>query len=188
MITGLGDRRVIADGAHCQLGADGKPACLYTINDRIVDLGKIMVTSNESESVSLIDKYRGDSPDAYWIASKDLIGKFQWMQYFGTGCNALTDSSCPVYTMLGLVNAYSDQNGTVILRQYTLIDSNGNAYTDSSGNLLLSVYLYEYDGRQVPILVQGITGVIIDESLYTSGSDVASFIPTAEQKQGSPRC
>jgi hypothetical protein len=60
-----------------------------------------MAQSDENVSVQLIRKYRGTSPEAYWIASDDLIGKFQWVQYFGTGCDARSDSSCPLYMQLG---------------------------------------------------------------------------------------
>jgi len=116
MITGYGERRVIADGAHCQLASNGKDACFYTINDRIVDLGRIMATDNESVSMNLIRKYQGDSNNVYWIASDDLIGKFQWLQYFGLGCDARVESRCPLYIQLGLQNSYAVNN--LVVRNY----------------------------------------------------------------------
>ncbi|NOZ81604.1 MAG: hypothetical protein GXO63_00410 [Candidatus Micrarchaeota archaeon] len=90
MITGLAERRVIADGAHCG------DECYYGINTRIVDLGRVFMARNETEAVKILRKYKGTSPEIYWIASDDLIDKFQWLQYYGTGCNALKEN-CPLY-------------------------------------------------------------------------------------------
>ncbi len=112
MVTGLAERRVVADGAHC--GFD----CKYTINDRIVDLGKTFATNNENESVQIIRKYQGDSPKVYWIASDDLIGKFQWLQYYGTGCDARSDQKCPLYYQLPQQSVRYTLNGDIGLRDY----------------------------------------------------------------------
>ena len=110
MIAGLAERRNMADGAHC-----GQPDCLLGINDRIVDAGKIMSGENETESVGLIQKYVGDSSKQYWIASSDLIGKFQWLQYFGKGCTA---QDCPLYQMLSQQYSTTDSTRTISLRFY----------------------------------------------------------------------
>lgn len=112
MVTGLAERRVVADGAHC--GFD----CKYTINDRIVDLGKTFATNNENESVQIIRKYQGNSQKVYWIASDDLIGKFQWLQYFGTGCDARSDRSCPLYYQLPQQSASYTMSGEIGVRYY----------------------------------------------------------------------
>ncbi len=112
MVTGLAERRVVADGAHC--GFD----CKYTINDRIVDLGKTFATNDENESVRIIRKYQGNSPKVYWIASDDLIGKFQWLQYFGTGCDARYERSCPLYYQLPQQSASYTMNGEIGVRYY----------------------------------------------------------------------
>lgn len=113
MITGWGERRVVADGAHC--GND----CMYTINDRITDLGKIFSTDDEKEALRLIRKYQGTSPKVYWIASADLIGKFQWIQYFGTGCDARVEwNKCPLYGLAYQSNAYYSENGEPFLIEY----------------------------------------------------------------------
>ena len=164
MITGLAERRVYADGAHCQLGNDGKPACLYTINDRIADLGKIMVTSDENESLKLIRKYQGDSPKVYWIASDDLIGKFQWLQYFGTGCDARIDNNCPLYFMLGEQSRSVDNNGDIVLRNY--------------GNIIILT-----GNIPVPIFIQGINAVLFDEIIYYDNGEVKTFKPTQNETQ-----
>jgi len=156
MITGLAERRVYADGAHCG------NQCLYTINDRITDLGKIMVTSDENESLSLIRKYQGDSPKVYWIASDDLIGKFQWLQYFGTGCDARTDQSCPLYMQIpeNSQGRLADNNGNMVFRSYPL------------GN---TTQILIYNSQiPIPIYIQGINAVLFDEFIaYNNTQPIA---------------
>jgi len=149
MITGLAERRVIADGAHCEGG------CLYSINDRITDLGKIMATTDENVSLNLIRKYQGDSPEVYWIASDDLIGKFQWLQYFGLGCDARVDQSCPLYIQIPQQSTSVDQNGNVVLRNY--------------GGILV------FNGLNipVPIYVQDINGALFNEIIYYNNGNVS---------------
>jgi hypothetical protein len=143
MIAGLAERRNYADGAHCH------DQCMYTINDRIVDLGKIMVTTDENESLKLIRKYQGDSPKVYWIASDDLIGKFQWLQYFGMGCDARVDQEkCPLYIQLPEQSRSNDANGNIALRNY--------------GN----VYVFHGLGTPIPFYVSGINGLLFDEIIY----------------------
>jgi dolichyl-diphosphooligosaccharide--protein glycosyltransferase len=145
MITGLAERRVIADGAHCG------NACLYTINDRITDLGRIFTTSDEQEAVNLLQKYKGTSDRVYWIASDDLIGKFQWLQYFGTGCDARSDANCPLYSVF---SAQSTQKA-------------GNFSLISYGQLML---VQPSNGNPFTVVVQGRTVIPIDELLaYVNG-------------------
>jgi len=165
MITGLAERRAYADGAHCQLGSDGQHACLYTINDRITDLGKIMATSDENESLNLIRKYQGDSPKVYWIASDDLIGKFQWLQYFGTGCDARVEERCPLYIQIGQESQSTDENGNIVLRNYG------------------SISLFQGLGVPVPIYIQGINGAIFDEVMFYSGGNVSTVKWNETEKQ-----
>jgi hypothetical protein len=156
MITGLAERRVYADGAHCQ------NQCLYTINDRITDLGKIMVTSDENESLSLIRKYQGDSPKVYWIASDDLIGKFQWLQYFGTGCDARTDQNCPLYMQIP------------INQQGNMVDSNGNVVFRSYPLGTQTQILIYNSQVPIPIYIQGINAVLFDEFIaYNNTQPIA---------------
>ncbi len=112
MIAGTAERRNMADGAHCS-----PSSCMYSINDRITDAGKIMATTDEAESVKLINKYKGNSPKVYWIASSDLIGKFQWIQYFGTGCDARVSPQCPLYYQIGLTDI-AQVTGDVTSMQY----------------------------------------------------------------------
>ncbi len=156
MIAGLAERRNMADGAHC-----GK-LCFMGINDRIADAGKIMATENEEESVKLIKKYQGNSPEVYWIASDDLIGKFQWVQYFGTGCDARVNSKCPLYIQLPL--------------QYNMIDNEGNIVLRNYGN----VYLFQ---DRFPFYVQDINAAIFDEIIYYENGKVKIYKLNETEKQ-----
>jgi len=101
IIAGYTGLRVHADGAHCPPGE-----CIpYNHNVRIQDMGRIMSTSNETEAITILKKYKQLTPEQceeakkawpqmpddacdpvseiYFIASNDLIGKFTWMNYFG---------------------------------------------------------------------------------------------------------
>lgn len=158
MVTGLAERRVFADGAHCP-----PEACFYPINDRITDLGKIMATTDENESLSLIRKYQGDSPNVYWIASDDLIGKYQWLQYFGIGCDARTDSSCPLYIQLGedSQSRMYDNSGNIVFLTYQL---------GTQGKILI----YNSPTIPLPIYVQGINAALFDETVYYNGTQPIS--------------
>ena len=158
MITGLAERRVVADGAHCAND------CLYTINDRITDLGKIMVTNDENESLRLIRKDQGDSPNIYWIASDDLIGKFQWLQYFGIGCDARSDRSCPLYMQLPEQSRSTDSAGNIVLRKY------GNVILYTSGDI------------PIPIYTEGINALLFDEIIIYNGTEPVPIKFSNEEK------
>lgn len=99
-ISGIAERRNIADGAHCP-----DAYCDPGLNTRITHLGKIFVTDDENEAKELLLRYRGDASEIYWIVSDDLIGKFRWLQYFGTGCDGTGEHTpdgqrkCPLYSM-----------------------------------------------------------------------------------------
>jgi len=159
MINGIAEKRAYADGAHCG------NQCMYTINDRITDLGKIMVTADENESLKLIRKYQGDSPKVYWIASDDLIGKFQWLQYFGTGCDARVEQRCPLYIQIPEQSRSVDEKGNIILRNY--------------GNIIV----FQGLNIPIPIYVQGINGAIFDEVIYYSQGNVTSFKMNETEKE-----
>lgn len=149
MITGWAERRVIADGAHCG------NACLYTINDRITDLGKIFTTNSEKEALRLLRKYQGTSPKVYWIASQDLIGKFQWLQYFGTGCDARYEwEKCPLYGLAQQTNA-----------QYNLVT--GEPYLTEYGNIKLLNLNYP-----LPFYTQGRNAILFKEIWFYRNKSV----------------
>jgi asparagine N-glycosylation enzyme membrane subunit Stt3 len=109
IIAGYTGRPVHADGAHCGGGTEQYPGCIpYSHDDRIQDMGRTFAIGDEDESISILGKYRqltpeqcsevrekfGDVlpdnvcdeiPEMYVIASNDLIAKYYWMSYFGTG-------------------------------------------------------------------------------------------------------
>jgi asparagine N-glycosylation enzyme membrane subunit Stt3 len=160
MINSLAERRNFADGAHCH------EQCLYTINDRITDLGKIMATSDENVSLELIDKYKGGSPAVYWIASDDLIGKFRWLQYFGTGCDGVTDSSCPLYIQLAQSSQSVDNDGNVVFLNY-----------DMGQDTKIMIY----NGQiPLPMFVQGINIALFDEIIVYNGTQAVPIKFTQE--------
>jgi dolichyl-diphosphooligosaccharide--protein glycosyltransferase len=110
IIAGYTGLKVHADGAHC-----GPGVCIpYDHNIRIQDMGRIFSTSNEEEAYSILKKYTYLTKEQcdevkkkygkmiydnilkedpcnvnitkiYFIASNDLIGKYYWLTYFGTG-------------------------------------------------------------------------------------------------------
>lgn len=92
-ISGISQRRNIADGYHCP-----DKHCEPGLNTRISDLGRTLITDDEDRAAEILEKYRGEASEVYWIASQDLIGKYQWPQYFATGCEA-GDPQCPLYSM-----------------------------------------------------------------------------------------
>ncbi len=113
-IAGIAERRNLADGAHCT-----DEDCDPGLNTRINHLGKIFYTDNETEAKNLLLKYRGNASEMYWIASDDLIGKFRWLQYFGTGCDGtgiLTmngQQKCPLYSQIPMQSYGYDQNYSI---------------------------------------------------------------------------
>jgi len=110
IIAGYTGLKVHAHGAHCAPGV-----CIpYDHNIRIQDMGRIFSTSNEEEAYGILKKYtyltkeqcdeikkkyddmiydnilkedpcKTNITKIYFIASNDLIGKYYWLTYFGTG-------------------------------------------------------------------------------------------------------
>ncbi len=152
--------KVHADGAHC-----GPGECIpYNHNIRIQDMGRIFSISDEDEAIRIIEKYANISEEAckmayekyddkmpkdackpasevYIIASADLIGKYYWLSYFGTG------------------------KGTNFIQlPLTSIDSNGNLIY---GNGIIT--LVQKNKTFIPILnlpAQGITNSVVEEIDY----------------------
>lgn len=103
IIAGYAGLKVMADGAHC---AD--PCFPYNHDIRIQDMGRVFSINNETEAINILKKYMGLTTQQcqelkqkfgdivpneacdkvsqmYIIASSDLIGKYYWLSYFGTG-------------------------------------------------------------------------------------------------------
>ncbi|GEM_PF-2054211 len=151
MITGYAERRVIADGAHC--GRD----CLYNINIRIMDLGRIFMAKSEEEALKILEKYKGTSPKVYWIASQDLIGKFQWIQFYGSGCDARKEPrKCELYYYLPQRNVLYTDEGKPFLYIY-------------AGNIRV---LYADVSYPIPFFTQGYNAMLIKEVWFYNGSKI----------------
>jgi dolichyl-phosphooligosaccharide-protein glycotransferase len=164
ILTGYTGLRAMADGAHCPSGVNGCEP--YSHNDRIQDMGRAFSVSDENESVSILRKYRqltsaqceadrqlfsgrGFPADAcdpvsdmYVIASSDLIGKYYWLSYFGTGTGRN-------FLQLGLSN----------------YDSAQGILTYGSGEISLVFR----DNKWVPVInypTQGIRNVVVRDVVY----------------------
>jgi dolichyl-diphosphooligosaccharide--protein glycosyltransferase len=148
IIAGYTGHKVLADGAHCP-----QISCIpYDHNIRIQDTGRMFSVSDENESLSIIKKYISLTPEqcktvrdtfgnivpqdacnpvteVYVIASSDLIGKYHWMSYFGTG--TATD-----FFQLSLTG-YDQQQGI-------LNYANGVVSLVSKGSQLVPVYNNKY--------------------------------------------
>ncbi len=154
MITGYAERRVIADGAHC--GKD----CLYNINIRIMDLGRIFMAKSEKEALKILEKYKGTSPKVYWIASQDLIGKYQWIQFYGTGCDARKEPrKCELYYYLPQRNVLYTDNGKPFLYVYA-----GNIRVLSAGV-----------AYPIPFYAEGHNAMLIKEIWFYNGSKIVKL-------------
>lgn len=182
IIAGYTGLSVHADGAHCSPGQCSP----YNHNIRIQDMGRTMTTNNESESITILSKYRGLTPeqcqetrdrfgskipdeacnpisDMYVIASNDLIGKYYWMSYFG---------DC--LRQFGLKDAEFCYNSV----EWFKPNAAGKNYIqlpfskrDEYGNLVYGdiITLTEEDGQLVSVMnipEQGIRNLIIKDTVY----------------------
>ncbi len=163
IIAGYTGHRVMADGAHCGPGLGG---CIpYSHDIRIQDMGRVFSISDEEEAIPILEKYKeltpeqcaearetygtlvpadacGPVPEMYIIASSDLISKYYWLSYFGTGTGRN-------YFQLS-ISDYDEAQGVI-----------------SYGGGQVSL-VYE-NGIWIPILNfpnQGIRNVIVKEILY----------------------
>jgi len=161
IIAGYTGRRVMADGAHC-----GVLDCvIYNHDVRIQDMGRVFSISNESEAIAILQKYRGltptqctevrsiygsrvpadacdQVPSMYVIASSDLISKYYWLSYFGTGTGR-----------------------NYLQVQMTNYDPNQGLITYGGGSLILA---YK-DGKWVPLLNfpdQGVRNAVVKKIVY----------------------
>jgi hypothetical protein len=54
----------------------------YCITSRMQDMAGSLYTSDEVKAAKILESYRGDAKEMYFLASNDLIGKSQWWTYF----------------------------------------------------------------------------------------------------------
>jgi len=170
IITGYSGLRVHADGAHC----DPNSCIPYNHNIRIQNMGRMMSTSSEEESIELIKKYEqltpeqcqqvrdrfGDIvpddacdpiPEMYFLASNDLISKFTWMNYFGgyTASSDVVNNPGTCYT--DTAKAYVWCPWVMGLSEIKS-DPDGNpVYEYKYGQLTFSLLVKSEEGQVVPI-------------------------------------
>ncbi|MFQ5970602.1 MAG: STT3 domain-containing protein [Nitrososphaerales archaeon] len=162
--TGL---RVHSDGAHCPPGT-----CFpYDHDIRIVEMGRIFTTTDENESIGLLQKYVslsseqcqklrnnfgnivpadacGNTSEILVVASIDLIGKYGWISYFGS---------------------FDYESGSGEHRSNLVLPLSGK---DRSGNLVYGsgeVTISKQDGEPVPFLelpYRGISNRVISQMVY----------------------
>lgn len=143
-ISGIAQRRNIADGYHCP-----DRHCDPGLNTRISDLGRVLVTDDEETAVETLEQYQGNASELYWIASQDLIGKYQWPQYFATGCEA-GDPECPLYSMATVQDQDQDRiyyQGGLFLEQRN--DSFVPGVQDQRGRQIIENLLIKEDDEYV---------------------------------------
>ncbi len=185
IIAGYTGLKVHADGAHCGF-------CVpWPHNTRIQDMGRIMTTDDENESVAILQKYIELTPEQrqevienfgdlvpedafkpvteiYLIASADLIGKYYWMSYFG---------SC--LKQYGLENAEScyatgpgwfrenAQGRNYVQLPFSNYDPTQGVITYGGGGVQL--LLARKEDKWVPLLnvpQQGIRNIVVREIVY----------------------
>ncbi|RLI99047.1 MAG: hypothetical protein DRP00_00375 [Candidatus Aenigmatarchaeota archaeon] len=163
--------RVHADGAHC---GDCYP---YNHDIRIRDMGRIFSTSNETEALEILKKYKQLTPeqceeakkrfpqmpqeacrpvsDIYIIASADLIGKYYWLSCFGSFDYELWEKT-------------NGQEWKCDGRNFIQLPFSGQ---DAYGNLVYGnmLTLTMKDGRLAAVInvpQQGIRNAIVKEIVY----------------------
>ena len=152
--TGL---KVHADGAHCP----SYDCPIYDHNNRIRAMGRIFSTTNETEAIEIINKYVGLSdeqcrkekekfpfmPDdacknvteVYLISSKDLIGKFIWINYFG-GYEHELKRNMPKEEYFGVCQT-PDGFNVYCMWMFGKSEQSQNTITYRAGNLRLTLLL-----------------------------------------------
>ena len=163
--------RIHADGAHC---GDCYP---YNHDIRIRDMGRIFSTSNETEAIEILKKYKQLSKeqcdeakkifpqmpqeackpvsDFYIIASADLIGKYYWLSCFGSFDYELWEKS-------------NGQEWRCEGRNFIQLPFSGQ---DHYGNLVYGgiLTLTMKDGKVVAVVnvpEQGIRNALVKEIVY----------------------
>ena len=182
IITGYANLKVHADGAHC-----GYNSCIpYNHDIRIQDMGRIFSTSNESEAIEILKKYKEISSqdcerarkefkelmptDAckpvnkmYLIASSDLIAKYYWLSCFGSF--DMKTRKCDGRTFLQLALKGQDKEGRII-------------YEISYGRAKINLILTEKEGKIVSILnapLLGIRNKIVKKTVLYQDDTELSF-------------
>ncbi len=193
IITGFTGLRVVADGAHCT-----PASCIpYSINVRIQDLGRSFATSDENESAKILQKYIQLSPQdcqkvkqtfgnlvpaeacgaasgMYFIASTDLISKYYWLSYFGTG-------EQHNFVQLSLTNVGTDKNGTQNEFDYgngvlVLLNQKGKLVPIVNNKNIIKNIIYFQNGQQVQYQYANATDLVDGLVIVDSSFQQASYL------------
>jgi dolichyl-phosphooligosaccharide-protein glycotransferase len=173
IIAGYSGLKVHADGAHC----DANDCIPYNHNIRISDMGKILSTTNETESIKTLEKYVQLTPEqcqaardkwgtimpedacnpiktVYVIASSDLIQKYYWLAYFGSYDNITKSGEGKSFAQLeytGMDRSGSPVYGNII----TLLEENGTVFSvlnypqQGIRNAIIKDIVYYSNGQQI---------------------------------------
>jgi hypothetical protein len=185
VLAGYTQRRVMADGAHCQ----EDDCIIYSHNTRIQDMGYAFSIDNEDNAVEVLKKYMGLTPqqcqkvkqrfgdnfpeeeacqnatEMYLIASSDLIGKYYWLSFFGDCLKKHGLGSAEVCYKMDADWFKKNAQG----RNFFQLPLTSQ---DVSGNLIYGdgiVTLTTKDNQLVPIInipQQGIRNAVIKEIIY----------------------
>jgi len=200
IIAGYTGLKVHADGAHC-----GPGVCIpYDHNIRIQDMGRIFSTSNEEEAYSILKKYTYLTKEQcdevkkkygnmiydnilkedpcnvnitkiYFIASNDLIGKYYWLTYFGTG----TGRQYVVLPLTGRDNqgnlVYGNGILTLAFKDDKIIPIL-NIPSQGIFNMVVRKLVFVYQGNQYNFDYSNVTNRI-DGLVFTDGTTAIYMDP-----------
>jgi hypothetical protein len=186
IIAGSTGLKVMADGAHCPPGS-----CIFLDhNIRIQDMGRAFSISSEDDSVKILRKYTSITPaqcqqlertfpdkfipescepvsEMYVLATADLIGKYYWLSYFGTGQG-------DTYTTCNLNQGETERNNAPtyicasspsIFTEISIVEQNSKVLG------IMNSWNIDPSGR--PISQQVRNAPIKDLVLYNSGNQFA---------------
>src|SRR3989339_189322 len=115
------------------------------IRPRIKDIGTVLMTSNETLAVDLLEAYRNGCDELYFLATSDLVPKSVWWSYFATWDPTASDSKgsqlsyfylqqarkIPIQTLGSIGFEYPiDDQQSIILCQ------NNDTVTSCTGNII----------------------------------------------------
>jgi dolichyl-diphosphooligosaccharide--protein glycosyltransferase len=200
IIAGYTGLKVHADGAHCAPGV-----CIpYDHNIRIQDMGRIFSTSDEEEAYRILKKYTYLTKEQcdevkkkygnmiydnilkedpcnvnitkiYFIASNDLIGKYYWLTYFGTG----TGRQYVVLPLTGIDNrgnlVYGNGILTLAFKDDKIIPIL-NIPSQGIFNMVVRKLVFVYQGNQYSFDYSNVTNRI-DGLVFTDGTTAIYMDP-----------
>jgi len=133
----------------------------YCVTSRMQDMAGSLYTSDEAKAAKIIESYRGDAPEMYFLASNDLIGKSQWWTYFSNWDPEKGQGQAYPYVVSSLTN------------QQNLILENGTALI--YGPFYIKITVKDGDEKIEPLLLQGGRYYPIKTLLFYSNGSLAKI-------------